>query len=132
MSSCALSHVDAFILNSYLAPATISTALVRHTFADCRSFPPIFEMNREGLMSSRSERYLANAEKCQQVADAANTSGTKRLYGVLASQWRQLAEEADRTDQIGSPALLEKIRHAHTLRQIDEAEGAIRELVALA
>jgi hypothetical protein len=28
-------------------------------------------------MSSRSERYLANAEKCQQFADAANTSGTK-------------------------------------------------------
>jgi len=78
-------------------------------------------------MSSRSERYLANAEKCQQSADAANTSGTKRLYGVLASQWRQLAEEADWTDQIGSPALPVKIRHAHTLRQIDEAEGAIRE-----
>ncbi len=83
-------------------------------------------------MSSRSERYLANAEKCQQFADAANTSGTKRLYGVLASQWRQLAEKADWTDKIGSPALLVKIRHAHTLRQIDETEGAIRELVALA
>jgi hypothetical protein len=53
------------------------------------------EMNREGLMSSRSERYLAKAEKCQQVADAANISGTKRLFGVMASQWRQLAEEAD-------------------------------------
>jgi hypothetical protein len=50
-------------------------------------------------MSSRSERYLANADKCQQVADAANTSGTKRLYGVLASHWRQLAEEADETDK---------------------------------
>jgi hypothetical protein len=86
------------------------------------------EMNREGLM--RSERYLANAEKCQQVANAAYTSGTKRLYGVLASQWRQLAEEADWTDKIGSPALLEKIRHAHTLRQIDKAEGAIREFGA--
>ncbi len=53
-------------------------------------------------MSSRSERYLANAEKCQQFADAANTSGTKRLYGVLASQWRQLTEEADWTDKMGS------------------------------
>ena len=63
-------------------------------------------------MSSRSERYLANAEKCQQVADAADTSGIKRLYGGLASQWRQLAEEADWTDQIGSPPLLEEIRHA--------------------
>ncbi len=48
-------------------------------------------------MSSRSERYLANAEKCQQCTDVAYTSGTKRLYGVLASQWRQLAEEADWT-----------------------------------
>src|SRR5258705_3004921 len=86
-------------------------------------------------MSSRSERYRANAEKCQQCADAAYTSGTKRLYGVLASQWRQLAEEADWTDQIGSPPLLEKIRHAdvndyrqnHTpetaaLQKIDKAE----------
>ena len=72
-------------------------------------------------MSSRSERYLAKAEKCQQVADAANTSGTKRLYGVLASQWRHLAEEADWTDQIGSPPLLEEIRHADFLRQIDKA-----------
>ena len=89
------------------------------------------EMNREGLMSSRSERYLAKAEKCQQVADAANISGTKRLFGVMASQWRQLAEEADWTDQIGSPPLLEEIRHAHTLRQIDEAEGAIREFGAV-
>jgi hypothetical protein len=54
-------------------------------------------------MSSRSEQYLVNAEKCQQYADAADTAGTKSLYGVLASQWRHLAEEADRTDQIGSP-----------------------------
>ena len=82
-------------------------------------------------MSSRSERYLAKAEKCQQVADAANTSGTKRLFGVMVSQWRQLAEEADWTDKIGSPALLVKIRYAHTLRQIDEAEGAIREFGAV-
>jgi hypothetical protein len=78
-------------------------------------------------MSSRSERYLANAEKCQQFADAAHTSGAKRLYGVLASQWRQLAEGADWTDEIGSRPLMEKIRHAHFLRQIDKAEGAIRE-----
>ena len=80
-------------------------------------------------MSSRSERYLANAEKCQQISDAADTSGTKRLYGVMASQWRQLAEEADEIDK---KPLLEKIRHAHFLRKIDKAEGAIRELVALA
>ena len=82
-------------------------------------------------MSSRSERYLANAEKCQRCADVAYTSGTKRLYGTLASNWRRLAEEADWTDKIGSPPLLVKIRHAHTLRQIDEAEGAIREFGAV-
>jgi hypothetical protein len=85
-------------------------------------------MNREGLMT-RSERYLAEAEKCQQISDAADTSGTKRLYAVLASQWRQLAEKAEETDK---KPLLEKIRHAHLLRKIDKAEGAIRELVALA
>jgi hypothetical protein len=96
-------------------------------------------------MSSRSERYLANAEKCQQCADAAYTSGTKRLYGVLASQWRHLAEEADWTDQIGSPPLLEKIRHADVndcrqnhnpeaaalLEKIDKAESPIRSLELL-
>jgi hypothetical protein len=79
-------------------------------------------MNREGLMSSRSERYLAKAEKCQQVSDAADTSGTKRLYEVLASQWRQLAAKADET---GKKPLLEKIRQTHLLREIDKAEGAI-------
>jgi hypothetical protein len=78
-------------------------------------------------MSSRSKRYLANAEKCQQCADVAYTPGTKRLYGVLASQWRHLAEGADWTDEIGSRPLMEKIRHAHFLRQTDKAEGAIRE-----
>jgi len=81
-------------------------------------------MNREGLMT-RSKRYLAKAEKCQQISDAADTSGTKRLYAVLASQWRQLAEKAEETDK---KPLLEKIRQ---LRQIDEAEGAIRELGAV-
>src|SRR6266581_2591311 len=103
-------------------------------------------------MSSRSERYLANADKCQQCADAAYTPGTKRLYGVLASQWRQLAEEAD-WNQIGSPPLLEEIRHAdvndcrqnhnpnqqhaHALEtaaqpeKTDKAEGPIRSLELL-
>ena len=81
---------------------------------------------------TRSERYLAKAEKCQQISNAADTSGTKRLYGVLASQWRHLAEGADWTDEIGSRPLMEKIRHAHFLRKIDKAEGAIRELAALA
>jgi hypothetical protein len=79
-------------------------------------------------MLSRSERYLAKAEKCQQVSDAAHTSGTKRLYGVMASQWRQLADEADETDK---KPLLEKIRQTDLLREIDKAEGAIRELMAL-
>ena len=78
-------------------------------------------------MPSRSERYLANAEKCQRFADVANTSGTKRLYGLLTSQWRQLAEEADWTDKIGSRSLLDEIRQAKFLRQIDKAECAIRE-----
>ena len=80
-------------------------------------------------MVSRSERYLAKAEKCQQISDAADASGTKRLLGVLASQWRQLAEEAGQTDK---KPLSEKIRYAHYLRKIDKTEGAIRELVALA
>ena len=79
-------------------------------------------------MLSRSERYLAKADKCQQISDAADTSGTKRLFGVLASQWRHLAEEADETDK---KPLSEKIRHARLLREIDKAEDAIGELVAL-
>ena len=76
-------------------------------------------------MSSRSERYLANAEKCQRCADVAYTSGTKRLYGTLASNWRR-AEEADWTDKIELRSLLEKIRQANFLRQIDKAEDAIQ------
>jgi hypothetical protein len=80
-------------------------------------------------MLSRSERYLAKAEKCQQISDAADISGTKRLYGVMASQWRQLAEEADEIDK-KPPS--EKLRQAHLLREIDKAEGAIQALVALA
>jgi len=85
-------------------------------------------INREGLMLSRSERYLAKAEKCQQIGDAADTSGTKRLYGVMARQWRQLAAKADETDK---KPLSQKIRHAHFVREIDKAEDAIQELVAL-
>ena len=79
-------------------------------------------------MSSRSERYLANAEKCQRCADVAYTSGTKRLYGVLASNWRRLAEEADSTDEVGSRSLVDKIRQATFLQQIDKAEDAIQKL----
>jgi hypothetical protein len=82
---------------------------------------PRYEPGRT-LMSSRSERCLAKAEECQQISDAADASGTKRLYGALASQWRQLAE----TD---NEPLLET--HAHFLQEIDKAEGAIRELAAL-
>jgi hypothetical protein len=82
-------------------------------------------------MSSRSERYFAKADECQQISDAADTSGTKRLYGLLASQWRHLAEEADKTDETDKKPLSEKIRQARFLRKIDKAEDAIRELVAL-
>ena len=79
-------------------------------------------------MSSRSERYLTKAAKCQQISDAADTSGAKRLTGLLASQWRQLAAEADEIDE---KPLSEKFRQAHLLQEIDKAEDAIRELVAL-
>ena len=79
-------------------------------------------------MSPRSERYLAKAEKCQQITEVACTSGTKRLYAVLGSQWRQLAEEADWTDKIGSRPLLKKIHHSHILRKIDKTDDAIRKL----
>jgi hypothetical protein len=101
-----------------------------HTFVNCRSFVRISEINREGFDVISIKAVLANAEKCQQCADVAYTPGTKRLYGVLASQRRHLAEGAegaDWTDEIGSRPLMEKIRHAHFLRQIDKAEGAIRE-----
>jgi hypothetical protein len=54
-------------------------------------------------MSSRSERYLANAEKCQQYANAVNTFGTKRLYEELSRQWLRLAEQAEETGRIESP-----------------------------
>ena len=48
-------------------------------------------------MSSRLERYRANAEKCQQYADAVDTFGTKRLYEELSRQWLRLAEQAEAT-----------------------------------
>ena len=79
-------------------------------------------------MSARSERYFAKAEECQQISDAADVSGTKRLYAVMVSQWRQLAEEAGQTDK---KPLSEKFRQAHSLREIDKAEDAIRKIVAL-
>ena len=67
-------------------------------------------------MSSRSERCLAKAEECQQISNAADASGTTRLDGVLASQWRQLADETDETDK---KPLLEN--HTHFLQEIDNA-----------
>ena len=69
-------------------------------------------------MSSRSERGFP--------ADAARRRDSD---GTGNEEWRHLAEEADEIDK---KPLLEKIRHAHFLRKIDKAEGAIRELVALA
>ena len=77
-------------------------------------------------MSSR-ERFLANAEKCQRCAELAYLSGTKRMYEVLASQWWQLAEEADWTDKPESLPILQKLRHSRFLRRVDKAEVAIRE-----
>jgi hypothetical protein len=53
-------------------------------------------------MSSRSERYLAKAEKCQQYADAVDAFGTKRLYEELSRQWLRLAERAEETGPIES------------------------------
>jgi hypothetical protein len=50
----------------------------------------------------------------------------KCTVGALASNWRRLAEEADWTDKIESRFLLEKIRQANFLRQIDKTEDAIR------
>src|SRR5439155_25874607 len=58
-------------------------------------------------MSSRSEQYLARAEKCQQYADTARIPGTKRLYEVLASQWQHLANQADRPDETGKACVFE-------------------------
>jgi hypothetical protein len=48
-------------------------------------------------MATRSERYLANAERCQQCSDTAYTAGTKHLFAELANQWLRLAEQAHRT-----------------------------------
>jgi hypothetical protein len=56
----------------------------------------------EILMSSRSERYLSNAEKCRQYADAVDTFGTKRLYEELSRQWLRLAEQAEETGRLTS------------------------------
>ena len=80
-----------------------------------------------GLVLSRSERYLENAEKCQRRADVADGAGTKHLYEVMAKHWRQLAEGADRTDEAIAP-LLDKIRHIQALRKIGKTEGTIRKV----
>ena len=72
-------------------------------------------------MSSRSERYLANAEKCQRFADVANTSGTKRLYGLLTSQWRQLAEEAEWTASVWRSAMLTSFARSTRLNAQSES-----------
>ena len=56
-------------------------------------------------MSSRSEQYIARAENCQQYADAVQSLGEKILYQELATQWLRLAEQADKTDEAGTPAV---------------------------
>jgi hypothetical protein len=90
-----------------------------HTFVNCRSFVRISEMNREVLDVISISAVPREREKCQQCAEVAYTPGTKRLYGVLASQWRHLAEGADWTNEIGLRPLMEKIRHARFLRKIE-------------
>ena len=56
-------------------------------------------------MSSRSEQYIARAENCQQYADAVQSLGEKILYQELATQWLRPAEQADKTDEAGTPAV---------------------------
>ena len=71
-------------------------------------------------MSSRSERYIARAEKCQQYADAVQGLGEKVLYQQLATQWLLLAEQADETDEAGTQGA----------RNLDSIERAAESVVA--
>jgi hypothetical protein len=53
-------------------------------------------------MSSRSERYLAKAEKCQQISDAADTSGIKRLYAGAGKPMAAVSRRGRRDRQEAS------------------------------
>jgi putative transposase len=96
-----------------------------------RSFSSLYpERNQGDLMSPRSERYIARAKKCQQQADAAHNFWEKHLYEGLASQWLRLAEQADKTDEVGTPPHLHPFRHDARARNLDSKERAVEEVVA--
>jgi hypothetical protein len=81
-------------------------------------------------MSSRSEQYIAKAEKCQQYADAVHGLGEKVLYQQLATQWLLLAEQADEMDEVGRPPQLRTFPHDARARKLDSIEQAVEAVVA--
>jgi hypothetical protein len=81
-------------------------------------------------MSSRSEQYIARAEKCQQYADAEHGLGEKVLYQQLATQWLLLAEHADEMDEVGRPSQLRPFPHDARARNLDSIERAVEAVVA--
>jgi hypothetical protein len=76
-------------------------------------------------MSSKSEQYIARAEKCQQHADAVHGLGEKVLYQQLASQWLLLAEQADEMDE--RPP---QLRHDARARNLDNIDRAVEAVIA--
>jgi hypothetical protein len=50
-------------------------------------------------MTVRVERYLEKAAHCEQAAERVADPVTKALYLDLASQWRQLAQQAETLDR---------------------------------
>ena len=81
-------------------------------------------------MSSRSEQYIARAENCQQYADAVQSLGEKILYQELATQWLHLAEQADKTDEAGTPPHWLPFQHHARARNLDSIERAVESVVA--
>jgi hypothetical protein len=75
---------------------------------------------------TRSEQYIAKAEKCQQYADPVHGLGEKVLYQQLATQWLLLAEHADEMDQVRRPPQLRDAR----ARNLDSIERAVESVVA--
>ena len=43
----------------------------------------------------RAEEYRARAEECEEIAKRKPDFGAKKLYENLASQWRELATQAE-------------------------------------
>jgi hypothetical protein len=80
-------------------------------------------------MSSKSEQYIARAEKCQQHADAMQSSGEKVLYQQMATQWLLLAKQADGMDE-RSPQLLTPLRHDARARNLDKIDRAVEAVMA--